>query len=199
MTDSASTLADTFLCEVFHHHGIPDTIVSDRDPRFTAKLWKILTELCGIRLKMSSSHHPRPMALLKFWTEWLRTIYGATALISRRIGTSCWFPPNSRANLQWSFRRAEIHYRLTSVGCLDPQSSFGASGKATPYRESMNYARRSHGHSRMPNFHTNFPAPIKRITTRRDVRHTITQSATRYGSVADILQTYTHLVNHHVS
>ncbi len=41
------------------HHGLPDSIFSDRDPKFTSKFWNRLMELCGIKLKMSSSRHPQ--------------------------------------------------------------------------------------------------------------------------------------------
>lgn len=36
-TDDAADFAQAFLDNVFKHHGLPDTIVSDRDPKFTAK------------------------------------------------------------------------------------------------------------------------------------------------------------------
>ena len=38
---------------------MPDSIVSDRDPKFTSKFWKRLMELCGVKLKMSTSRHPQ--------------------------------------------------------------------------------------------------------------------------------------------
>jgi hypothetical protein len=47
--------ADLFLREVFRHHGLPSSIVSDRDPRFTAKFWEAL----GVKLLMSTAEHPQ--------------------------------------------------------------------------------------------------------------------------------------------
>ena len=58
-SDSAVDVANTFFSNIFRHHGIPDSIVSDRDPKFTSKFWKRLMELCGVKLKMSSSRHPQ--------------------------------------------------------------------------------------------------------------------------------------------
>lgn len=57
--DSAVDVATNFFAHIFRHHGLPDSIVSDRDPKFTSKFWGHLMSLCGIRLQMSSSHHPQ--------------------------------------------------------------------------------------------------------------------------------------------
>ena len=50
--------ADLFLREVFRHHGLPSNIVSDRDPRFTAKFWEALQKALGVELLMSTAAHP---------------------------------------------------------------------------------------------------------------------------------------------
>ena len=57
--DTAVDVANSFFSNLFKHHGFPDNIVSDRDPKFTSRFWKRLMELCGITLKMSSSSHPQ--------------------------------------------------------------------------------------------------------------------------------------------
>ena len=44
---------------VFRYHGLPETIVSDRDPRFTAAFWRTLFQLLGTRLTMSTADHPQ--------------------------------------------------------------------------------------------------------------------------------------------
>ncbi|CAI5716266.1 unnamed protein product [Peronospora farinosa] len=40
------------------HHGLPESIVSDRDPRFTSAFWAELFQLLGTRLLMSRAAHP---------------------------------------------------------------------------------------------------------------------------------------------
>lgn len=40
-------------------HGVPSSIVSDRDPRFTSGFWKILNEALGSNLKLSFAYHPQ--------------------------------------------------------------------------------------------------------------------------------------------
>ncbi len=52
-SDLAVDVADTFFSHIFKLHGIPDSIESDRDPKFASKFWKRLIELCGVELKMS--------------------------------------------------------------------------------------------------------------------------------------------------
>jgi hypothetical protein len=56
---SASSVARVFFEEVVRLHGIPSSIVSDRDPIFTSNFWKELFKLSGIQLKMSSAFHPQ--------------------------------------------------------------------------------------------------------------------------------------------
>ena len=59
-TDTASKIAETVLTQwVLKGFGIPREIISDRDPKFTSKLWKNLMERLGVQLKMSSSNHPQ--------------------------------------------------------------------------------------------------------------------------------------------
>lgn len=40
-------------------HGIPSSIVSDRDPRFTSRFWGSLQDALGTKLRLSSVYHPQ--------------------------------------------------------------------------------------------------------------------------------------------
>ena len=51
--------AELFLQYVFRYHGLPENIVSDRDPKFTARFWKNLTKALGVDMLMSTSAHPQ--------------------------------------------------------------------------------------------------------------------------------------------
>ncbi|KAF1319473.1 Pol protein, partial [Globisporangium splendens] len=55
---TAQETACLFLEHVFRYHGLPESIVSDRDPRFTAAFWRELFRLLGTDLAMSSADHP---------------------------------------------------------------------------------------------------------------------------------------------
>ena len=56
---SAPDLASKFISEIVRLHGIPESILSDRDPRFTSKFWKELHRLLGSNLLMSTAFHPQ--------------------------------------------------------------------------------------------------------------------------------------------
>ena len=40
-------------------YGIPSSIVSDRDPRFTSRFWRSLQDALGSKLMLSSAYHPQ--------------------------------------------------------------------------------------------------------------------------------------------
>ena len=56
---SAPQLADIVYREVVRHDGVPETIISDRDPRFTSVFWRELWRLLGTKLAMSTAYHPQ--------------------------------------------------------------------------------------------------------------------------------------------
>ena len=51
-------LALTFVKEIWRLHGLPETIVSDRDTRFTSKFWTSLMQLLQVKLNMATAFHP---------------------------------------------------------------------------------------------------------------------------------------------
>src|SRR5690606_30699163 len=56
---NAPQLALLFFITVVRHHGLPLSIVSDRDPRFTSLFWRALWQQLGTRLAMSTSVPPQ--------------------------------------------------------------------------------------------------------------------------------------------
>ncbi|OWZ12811.1 Retrotransposon nucleocapsid protein [Phytophthora megakarya] len=59
MTHTTATSKDTatlFFNNVFRYYGIPTTIVSDRDPKFTSKFWKALVNMMKITTGMTMAH-----------------------------------------------------------------------------------------------------------------------------------------------
>jgi hypothetical protein len=58
-TINAPELAKLFVREVVRLHGVPSSIISDRDPRFTSSFWQELWKQLGTRLAMSTAYHPQ--------------------------------------------------------------------------------------------------------------------------------------------
>ena len=58
-TYSMDRLAELYTQNIVRLHGVPSSIISDRDRHFTSKFWKSLQEALGTRLKFSSAFHPQ--------------------------------------------------------------------------------------------------------------------------------------------
>lgn len=56
---TAPQLADLTLHEVVRLHGVPQSILSDRDPCFTSRFWRALWSRLGTTLTMSTAYHPQ--------------------------------------------------------------------------------------------------------------------------------------------
>ena len=55
----ARKVAELFTSIITRLHGLPRSIISDRDPLFASKFWKNLFALSGTKLRLSSSYHPQ--------------------------------------------------------------------------------------------------------------------------------------------
>ncbi|KAF0933749.1 hypothetical protein E2562_019223 [Oryza meyeriana var. granulata] len=56
---TATSVARVFFDHIVRLHGIPCSIVSDRDPVFTSTFWTELFALSGVALRLSSAFHPQ--------------------------------------------------------------------------------------------------------------------------------------------
>jgi len=55
----AEGLARLFRDNVWKLHGLPESVVSDREPQFAAELTKELNKMLGIQTKLSTTFHPQ--------------------------------------------------------------------------------------------------------------------------------------------
>lgn len=56
---TAQQVAEIYFNAVFRFHGLPTTLVSDRDPKFTSDFWTHLHKLLKTHLNMSTAAHPQ--------------------------------------------------------------------------------------------------------------------------------------------
>lgn len=56
---TASSVTKTFMDISDRIHGMPQSLVSDRDPLFISRFWQELFKLSGTKLCMSSAYHPQ--------------------------------------------------------------------------------------------------------------------------------------------
>ncbi|KZV38151.1 hypothetical protein F511_41907 [Dorcoceras hygrometricum] len=59
MTYDLNKYAELYVKEIVRLHGIPSSIVSDRDPRFTSRFWISLPKALGTKLTFSTAFHPQ--------------------------------------------------------------------------------------------------------------------------------------------
>ena len=56
---SMDRLVKLYVEEIVRLHGVPLSIVLDRDPHFTSRFWKELQSTLGTKLKFSIAFHPQ--------------------------------------------------------------------------------------------------------------------------------------------
>jgi hypothetical protein len=68
---SVAQVAELFFREVFRLHGLPKTIISDRDSRFMSTFWQELFRLVGTALTHSTSYHPQTDGQTEIVNKWV--------------------------------------------------------------------------------------------------------------------------------
>ncbi|KAJ9536607.1 hypothetical protein OSB04_un000208 [Centaurea solstitialis] len=58
-TYSIDRLAQWYVAEIVMRHGVPISIISDRDSRFTSRFWQSLQTVLGTRVDLSTAYHPQ--------------------------------------------------------------------------------------------------------------------------------------------
>ena len=55
---SLKWLTSLYVSEIVRLHGVPSSMVFDKDPRFTFRFWESLHKALGTKLRLSSTYHP---------------------------------------------------------------------------------------------------------------------------------------------
>ncbi|GJU33238.1 reverse transcriptase domain-containing protein [Tanacetum coccineum] len=66
-TDSMETLTRLYIKEIVSRHGVPISIISDRDSHFTSRFWQSLQNALGTQLDMSTAYHPETDGQILEW------------------------------------------------------------------------------------------------------------------------------------
>ncbi|MBW0509707.1 hypothetical protein O181_049422 [Austropuccinia psidii MF-1] len=59
--DTAIDTALLFCNNIISNSGVPEIIISDRDPKFTSEIWTKLYEMLGTKLAFSTAYHQQHM------------------------------------------------------------------------------------------------------------------------------------------
>ncbi|GJY57374.1 putative reverse transcriptase domain-containing protein [Tanacetum coccineum] len=82
-----------YLKEVITRHGIPVSIICDRDPRFASNFWRSLEKALGMNLDMSTAYHPQIYGQSKRTIQTLEDMLRAcAALFEALYGQKCRSP-----------------------------------------------------------------------------------------------------------
>jgi hypothetical protein len=82
-------IADLFFKEIVHLHGMPSTIVSDRDAKFLSHFWRTLWNKLGTKLLFSTTCHPQTDGQMEVVDRTLGTMLRAVLKKNLKIWKEC--------------------------------------------------------------------------------------------------------------
>jgi hypothetical protein len=88
-SDNASHVVDLFFTEIICLHGVPNTIVSDRDSKFLSHFWRTLWFKLEIKLLFSTTCHPQTDGQTEVVNRTLSTILRAILKINLKLWEKC--------------------------------------------------------------------------------------------------------------
>ncbi|GKF95912.1 putative reverse transcriptase domain-containing protein, partial [Tanacetum coccineum] len=89
-----------YLKEVVTRHGIPLSIICDRDPRFALNFWRSLQNALGTSLDMSTGYHPQTDGQSERTIQTLKDMLRACTIDfgkGRTIRSTLWSKANTRS------------------------------------------------------------------------------------------------------
>jgi hypothetical protein len=88
-SDNASHVTDLFFTEIVHLHGVPNTIISDRDAKFLRHFWRTLWFKLGAKLLFSTTCHPQTDGQTEVVNQILSTMLWAVLKTNLKLCEEC--------------------------------------------------------------------------------------------------------------
>ena len=88
-TDDAAHIADLFFRDIVRLHGVPNTIVSDRDTKFLSHFWRCLWAKLGTKLLFSTTCHPQTDGQTEVVNRTLSTMLRAVLKKNLKMWEDC--------------------------------------------------------------------------------------------------------------
>jgi hypothetical protein len=88
-SDNASHVADLFFTKIIRLHGIPNTIILDRDAKFLSNFWRTLWFKLGTKLLFSTTCHPQMDGQTKVINHTLSTMLWAVLKTNLKLWEEC--------------------------------------------------------------------------------------------------------------
>uniref|UniRef100_A0A2N9FIN0 Reverse transcriptase n=1 Tax=Fagus sylvatica TaxID=28930 RepID=A0A2N9FIN0_FAGSY len=122
-TDDATNIADLFFREIVRLHGVPRSIVSDRDVKFLSYFWKVLWGKLGTKLLFSTTCHPQTdgqtEVVNRTLTQLLRTVVHKNLKTWKDCLPFIEFAYNRATHSTTSYSPFEIVYGFNPLTPLD--------------------------------------------------------------------------------
>jgi hypothetical protein len=72
ITDSVPKLAEMYIRDIVRLHGVPISIISDRDSHFTSRFWICLEDALGTKLNISTTYDGQSERTIQILEDMLR-------------------------------------------------------------------------------------------------------------------------------